>query len=163
VALALSEGLENVGIQMDQVASTLRTPCPECAFLRTCPPGLLGGSPVETYIGQILGPFHIPCHMLCAFDDPTWKDQAFDTRGCAGAAIFRANLSASPGPWTVERLPPSPSVFASFAEFVAHHQQIPLADAERQLEAHPPYEHLVDQLRRVDNMVRLVPKRDTPA
>ena len=35
-------------------------PCKTCPFRRDCTPGELGGSSVETFIGQAFGAFHIP-------------------------------------------------------------------------------------------------------
>ena len=108
--------------------SVRKEPCHECAFLRTCPPGLLGGSPVETYIGQALGPFSVPCHLQTDFRDPEWKDKAWDVQQCGGLAVFRTNIGiADRMPDALPCLPASSDVFATMAEFVAHHLQIPLA------------------------------------
>src|SRR5258707_14531702 len=44
------------------VAPAVANPCPQCPFNRSTEPGLLGGSPVETYVGQIYAPFVILSH-----------------------------------------------------------------------------------------------------
>lgn len=137
------------------IAPSVAKPCPECAFLKTCPPGLLGGSPVETYVGQIVGPFAIPCHMQCSFDDPEWKQKGFDTRQCAGAAHFRANLGLDKFlPPQLCPLPISIHVFQTMEAFVAHHKEITIEAAAAELQAKPPAAHLRDQLVRHDNMIR---------
>jgi hypothetical protein len=65
-------------------------PCPNCPFTRACPPGKLGGSPAHVFIGQVHGPFWLPCHAHSGFNDPNWKTD-YSKPQCVGAAIFRAN------------------------------------------------------------------------
>lgn len=118
-------------------------PCNECVFRRSSPaefqtPGTLGGSPATVYIGQTQGNFMIPCHKLCDFTDPNWRDKAFETGQCAGAAIYRANLGITP-PDPISKLPANhEEVFSSHAEFMAHHTGLSLEEAAKYLEIVPP-------------------------
>lgn len=106
-------------------------PCTECAFRRDIVPGLLGGSPPETYIGQLLLPFWIPCH--CQKNYRSKATVYGQVAECAGAAIMRANLGIRV-PRPMLRLPSNPKlVFATFAEFYAHHKQIPIEEAQKYL------------------------------
>lgn len=109
------------------------TPCPECPFNRKVAPGTLGGSPVQTYVGQAVLPFWLPCHM-----SPGYKGKVSDpttTQQCAGAAIFRNNIGvAAKMPAAILSLPPDRELsFSSLAEFVAHHLQVSVAAVERNL------------------------------
>jgi hypothetical protein len=116
-----------------------KTPCPECAFRRDIKPGALGGSHPEVYVGQLHGPFMIPCHLHYPKDDPNQSfrktDAVFEIPQCAGAAVMRANIGRDKIlPVEIHRLPKDTTlVFTSYAEFYAHHKGISLFDAERQL------------------------------
>lgn len=116
----------------------LRKPCSECPFSRRTAPGALGGSIPTVYIGQAFAGMWLPCHMLY---DPmkSAKDQDANRCGqCAGAAIFRANCGIETPPG-IKRLPPdTEAVFASPAEFLAHHAALPLAVAKMVLLRYPP-------------------------
>lgn len=129
---------------------TLAKPCKDCPFSRGVAPGALGGSPVETYIGQAVGPFMLPCHKTCDFDDPEWKDKVGQTPQCAGAAIYRANIGvADLMPPGIARLPPDrANVFASHEEFIAHHLQVSPFVARGLLQIITPAELLAIQLAR---------------
>jgi hypothetical protein len=91
----------------------------------------LGGSHPFTYIGQALGPFVLPCHLHCDFKDPEWKAKAADTPQCFGASTFRANIGAQ------MFMPPQfprveknlNDVFASPAQFLAHHLKLSVPEA----------------------------------
>lgn len=115
------------------------SPCAECPFARHIKPGALGGSPTSTYVGQANGPFWLPCHCSTDFNDPKWKTDVTKPQ-CAGAAIFRANVEvADKMPDFLLKLPKDTTkVFASFAEFVAHHEQVPLDTAAQFIKAFPP-------------------------
>ena len=66
-------------------------PCKSCPFRRNndLQKPNPGGSPPEVYIGQIRGPFILPCHKGKNYaGKQTDLSQALE---CAGAAIFRAN------------------------------------------------------------------------
>lgn len=125
-----------------------KTPCPACPYSRTCEPGALGGSPVEKYIGQALGPFLLPCHQHCDFTDPDWKLKVESTPQCAGAAVFRANLGVNAlMPKGLHELPANRgTVFSTAAEFVAHHRGVDLHTARMQLVLFPPEQMLRDEL-----------------
>jgi len=142
-------------INQEMTMKNLSAPCKECAFRRDSEPGYLGGSPVETFVGQVFGPFVIPCHCACDFEDPSWKDKVFETPQCAGTAIFRANLDLDRTlPPQLHQLPSDHKlVFTNPAEFMAHHKGIGVAEAEQILKT--PGSTIVDlrdaQLSRADN------------
>ena len=128
----------------------LRSPCDDCAFLRTSEPDNLGGSCAEVYIGQTHGPFWIPCHSSKEY---RCKESVMgDEAECVGSAIFRANIGAfdrfgeglttddpenNPGK-LFKPEPDTELVFATEAEFMAHHKQISIAEATLQLMILPP-------------------------
>lgn len=67
--------------------------CKTCPFNRATEPieENLGGSSVETYVGQITGPFWLPCH-----EDPLYNGTANnmgEVKICRGAAKLRSKLS----------------------------------------------------------------------
>lgn len=97
-------------------------PCNQCPFSRAIEPGYLGGSPPETFIGQAVLPFWLPCHQCSNYRGK--ESDASKVRQCAGAAIFRANIgSVPPAPMLV--LPKDTElVFSTVAEFYAHHKRI---------------------------------------
>lgn len=132
----------------------MAAPCGSCPFTRTSQPGNLGGSPVEVYIGQTHGPFVLPCHCACNFDDPNWKDKALDTPQCAGAAIFRANIGvAAELPPALHTLPADyERVFSDAEEFVAHHLDISYGRAAVLLAQTPPETLLRRELRKFGEM-----------
>jgi hypothetical protein len=122
---------------MNQVAAAVANPCPECPFNRRVRPGALGGSPVSTYVGQIVGPFALACHMHIDFQDPAWREMTAYTQTpqCAGVAVLRANIGIDRMlPAALPRAKPNHvSVFADLAEFVAHHTRLPLAGVRKAL------------------------------
>ena len=135
-----------------------RKPCHECAFRRDIKPGTLGGSPPETYVGQSEGPFYVPCH-ICYGDDPNWKTN-IDKPQCAGVAVYRANLGIPVGGDFLLKLPTdTENVFATHAEFLAHHKQISLESAKLELVKTTPQEHLRNELVRAGVAVHLVPRK----
>jgi hypothetical protein len=131
----------------------MAAPCKECPFSKDIEPGALGGSPVETYIGQAIGPFILPCHMACDFSDPHWKQKAINTPQCAGAAHFRANIGvAEMLPSQIHKLPESEKSFANLAEFVAHHLRTGIDQARVFLRFNPPAALLRKQMGRTSNI-----------
>lgn len=99
-------------------------PCRDCPFTRACPPGKLGGSSALTFVGQVHGPFWLPCHSHTNYADPNWKTDISKPQ-CAGAAMFRANVGvAELMPDGLLAATPDASVFASAAEFLAHHAPV---------------------------------------
>lgn len=125
------------------------TPCPECPFSRACKPGDLGGSPWTKYVGQVAGPFWLPCHAHSDFDDPNWKTD-YSKPQCCGAATFRTHvnrvnpkLASMPANHTL--------VFSSFEEFVSHHLNIPPSVASKLLELYPPDLLMLSELGQTSN------------
>jgi hypothetical protein len=125
------------------MSQELRSPCRNCPFSRTTEPGYLGGSPPETYIGQICGPFVLPCHAGHNYHDPVARRDPNNLQ-CAGAAIFRANVGVDGGmPAKLLHLPiDNNKVFGTFAEFLAHHRGLRVYQAEVLLAVQSPLEHL---------------------
>ena len=101
-----------------------KKPCAGCPFSRKCEKGALGGSPIETYLGQIHGPFWLPCH-----EDPEYAGKESgvnEVQQCAGAATLRANLGISGimPPALLSLEPDKEAVFSSLGELVAHHTDL---------------------------------------
>lgn len=119
-----------------------------CPFRRDTPPGELGGSTTDVYVGQAHGPFWLPCHNSPGYSSETRRDPKHAQ--CAGAAIFRANTGrASALPAGLLSLPPDKEkVFGSYAEFVSHHEKAPLDFAERKLRFFPPDLMMIAQMER---------------
>ncbi len=132
----------------------VQNPCPACPFSRAVAPGALGGSPISKYVGQIIGPFVLPCHKHCDFDDPQWREKSIETPQCAGAAIFRANLGVNKLlPPALHKMPEDrETVFGSLTEFVQHHLQCDHLTAIAYLVDHPP----MDMLRRELSSKRVI-------
>lgn len=109
-------------------------PCPACPFTRTSKPGHLGNSPAPAFVVQAAGPFTLPCHAHCDFDDPDWRAKAPQTPQCAGAASFRTHIFGEGGiasdgkmrklPDAIPMRAADPNVFQRPSEFVAHHMQM---------------------------------------
>lgn len=103
------------------------SPCSGCPFRRDIKPGELGGSPAETYVGQIVLPFWLPCHMSPNYQGK--ESKATEVCQCAGAAIFRANIGIVP-PRPLLALPrDTDKVFSTLADFYAHHKSMMRTDA----------------------------------
>lgn len=140
----------------------LKKPCEQCPFARHVTPGGTGGTDPSVYIGQAVGPFWLPCHM-----DPNYQGAGQFVgedvvAQCGGAAHFRANLGVdSFMPMVLHRRPRDfVTVFATPAELIAHHRQIPLAEAEAFLEAHSLSELLqieFDKIKGHPEKVKAVP------
>jgi hypothetical protein len=127
-------------------------PCDECAFMRNCERGLLGGSSPETYIGQAEAGFRIPCHCRypeIAPGDPDWKSKVIDAPQCVGYAIFRANLGLPDRPG-IHKAKPSPDAFASYAEFYAYHTGDTVEQAMEYLQWCPPWLCAIRELGKQD-------------
>jgi hypothetical protein len=124
-----------------------KSPCSTCAFRRDSPsdrlvPGTLGGSAPHVYVGQCHGPFWIPCHMT--YDGKIQNEEEMkrnpQNRECAGAAIMRANTGDDQRlPAQLLHLPPDKeAVFATYAEFLAHHYNCSIEQAQGFLDKAPP-------------------------
>lgn len=124
--------------------------CKQCPFSRQVEPGALGGSPPETYVGQIIGNFWLPCHLHSDFSDPRWG-QDISKAQCAGAAVMRANLGIDGRmPAELHKLPAGSdeNVFTALWEFIAHHTGLSEAEAREWLKLHPPRLMLMAELLR---------------
>lgn len=131
-------------------------PCGSCPFSKKSKPGELGGSPITTYLGQICGPFALPCHSQKGYKG---NDTPIHAEGCAGAAIFRANIGVAdmmpPGILTLEAHS-DPNVFPTLTAFIKHH--IPDAtDAKVAAMVAMVPEFLSDQLRIAQAKGRIYP------
>lgn len=137
-------------------------PCPNCPWRRAVEPGALGGSEPEVYIGQAVGPYRIPCHAHYIDKPDVTREEMALAPECVGAAMFRANVGiASMLPGALLRMPPDKvEVFASYAEFLAHHKRIDVSAAKLQLIAKSPVEHLQDQLARSGKFYMLAPNQN---
>ncbi len=139
-----------------------RSPCRECPWSRTTPPGgnHPGGSPVETYIGQVNGPFWLACHMRYEKGVDAKDQTPGRAPECAGAAIFRANVGLSDKlSQRLHRLPSdTKKVFADFAEFMAHHKQIMPMLARILLSRVTPDALTYQEMQRRELKVTLYPK-----
>lgn len=137
-------------------------PCDECAFRRSIEPGFLGGSPPEVYVGQINGPFWIPCHCPKNYDQKGMMNKGeavlSEHAECVGSAVFRANLGvADRYPDEFMAMPADHiNVFSTYAEFVAHHMRITIAEAQALLEMVPPTEWTRVELNKAE--VKLIKK-----
>lgn len=135
------------------MTTNVKKPCKDCPFMAWTKPGALGGSPPETFIGQAFGPFLLPCHKHCNFDDPNWKQKVNETPQCAGAAMFREAMGISDRlPEQIHRLEPEGPLLANPLEFYVHHKQITPHEAMQQLMQRPPGVLLQEQLARQSNI-----------
>lgn len=85
-------------------------PCSDCPWRRAALPGWLGSLTAEEWLSAVHGEAQIDCHVQ------------FD-RQCAGAAIYRANVSKVPRDRTLLVLSPDRSVFGSRTEFLKYHSK----------------------------------------
>jgi hypothetical protein len=117
--------------------------CKECPFNRKNvleKHKALGGSDPGVYIGQIHGPFWLPCHL-----DREYKDKNSDpakVHQCAGAAVFRANIGVDAlMPEQMLRLPlgSDPNVFTSVEEFISHYMECSMEAAAELNRIIPPW------------------------
>lgn len=137
-------------------------PCGHCSFRRDTPPGNLGGSPPETFMAQMPGPFRIPCHL--AYNPagyPTRQELLEATLAmpqCGGAAVMRANMGLNEHlPDHIHKLAPDHvTVFSSPVEFYAHHKQITQVQAAMQLIARPIPVLMAELLARGNGLIKRV-------
>lgn len=108
---------------------------------------------MEVFIGQAFGAFWLPCHERTDYSDPEWRT-AYETPQCAGAAIFRSNCHPAERPDFLLLLPSDvENVFASDAEFMAHHTNITLAAADGRLKVRTPMQHWINEMARANAKV----------
>lgn len=126
--------------------------CAECPWSRQSKPGHLGGSEPEVYIGQATGAFFLPCHLTYSADSENIRDNLDCTGGCAGAAIYRANVGIDHRlPDEIHKLPADHGpVFSSPVEFLAHHKGISLGQAFNQLINQGPNDLLKIEMDKVE-------------
>jgi hypothetical protein len=125
--------------KIPEKSKTLKKQCKDCPYSKTVVPGGLGGAKPEVYIGQGHGPFYLPCHKTCDFNDPNWKDNVTNPKQCAGAAIYRANIErADIMPKSLLKLPKNNSVFESPEELYSHHAKVSMKEAELFLKSNDP-------------------------
>jgi hypothetical protein len=104
---------------------TTPKPCVECPWVRTARPGHLGPATAEEWCEIAHGEPPVACHMTIKRVDlegiGNWEDPAM--RQCAGAAIFRANISKTPLNPSIARGEPDRNlVFSWDDEFISHHE-----------------------------------------
>ena len=95
--------------------------CGSCPFSKNSKPGALGGSSITVYLGQIVGPFVLPCHSTKGYKG---NATGIEAESCAGAAVFRANIGvADMMPDALLHLPAlsDPDVFPTLSAFIKHH------------------------------------------
>ena len=137
---------------------TCQAPCDQCCFIRSIEPGNLGGSAPEVYIGQAQAGMWIPCHSTYEEGVHPKLQSHFKTRQCAGCAIYRSNCGITSPFAPVENLPAdTEKVFASHAEFLAHHRGISVESAEMILSIVPPKLLAIRELSSASCQLRLVP------
>ncbi len=135
-------------------------PCDTCPFARTTAPKTLGGSSPETFVGQANGKFIIPCHCHIDYSDPDWRlNSVTNASQCAGAAIFRANLVIQQDGGLVKLPKDTETVFASFAEFHAHHREITVAESAVFLKTMTPEILTLHEMERAGVRFHLIPKQ----
>lgn len=83
--------------------------CSDCPWSRASLPGWLGGNSAQEWIGFAHTETYIPCHVL-------------DGAECAGAAVYRANVSKLPRPGLLRLPADRKAVFATPVEFLEHHK-----------------------------------------
>lgn len=101
-------------------------PCSDCPWRRVATQGWLGPLTPEMWVEGVHSDAPIACHqtIVRVGDDGlgSWDDPAM--RQCRGAAIFRANVCKMPRDTNVVTGPADEeTVFASNAEFLAHHEK----------------------------------------
>lgn len=124
-----------------------KKPCGDCPFRKNIEPGNLGGSSVGTYLGQLYGPFRLPCHLQYSADFPGERskersEQSMTVPECVGAAMLRGSaleLRDRQLPSALLRLSADDTVFESLAAFASHHsggeiQVVPIPMLERLLQ-----------------------------
>lgn len=105
----------------------MKKPCKTCPFKKgTTSPGLIGGSTPDVYIGQSQGPFFLPCHNSKGYAGKETTLESADTKQCAGANIFRANIGVSERmPKGIAQLPKDlENVFSTREEFLSHYYTV---------------------------------------
>lgn len=102
------------GAEAVRVTRQHTTPCDDCPFARTALRGWLGDASPAAWIAMAHGETRIECHTRVGPGRVGFQ--------CVGAATYRANVCKMPRDPSQLRRPPDPvAVFATPAEFRAHH------------------------------------------
>lgn len=103
------------------VAKQITKPCSDCPFARASLRGWLGPLDADAWVRLAHGEGYSECHTTFIRDNG--EDRPAD---CAGLAIYRANVVKVPRDPEALILPSDKTlVFASPAEFLAHHKRWP--------------------------------------
>lgn len=108
----------------------MRRPCKECPFAKSTPPDKGQKFDSLQYVGQIRGPFWLPCHMSKGYEENRLDHERHEQ--CAGAAMHRDLVGvAGRMPDQLLKLEGDEQVvFKTHEEFVAHHEQVPIDVAQ---------------------------------
>lgn len=112
-------------------------PCKTCPFTRKVEPGYLGGSPLETYVGQHFLPFRVPCHEHVDYSKKDWKPGALKVNQCVGFAMCRNSAGLDdvmPEELMKTEYDDQVDGFRNIWEFWAFHKEIPYEDALKELD-----------------------------
>lgn len=113
---------------MPELRPTCEKPCNDCPFRRKSMPGWLGDDTPENFIATTMSDYPMPCHQTIDYSDPDWKrlwERVATGKLCGGALIFFANISKLSRWPDRPRLPADKeNIFASPAEFIAHHTSL---------------------------------------
>lgn len=101
---------------MTDLPPPLANPCNECPWRKNAKAGYLGPHRAKKWAQMAHGEGAIACHKTIKVSE-SWED----TRQCAGAASFRANVCKMPRDPTVAQGPPRDDVFQTTEAFVEHH------------------------------------------
>jgi hypothetical protein len=104
-------------------------PCSDCPWARTAAPGWLAGETPANCVRDAHGEVRIDCHTKledCEPSDQGEPEESGWSWQCAGAAIYRANVSKLTRDGETLRLPKDKvRVFATSQEFIVHHSPSP--------------------------------------
>jgi hypothetical protein len=110
-------------------------PCGRCPFRRDSAAGWLGEAPPEEFVQLIQIEYPLPCHATLDYEDPRWRErwEAGEVGSlCRGALVMAANMRKLARNQSAQPRVPADceAVFATPAEFVAHHRSSPVRSWE---------------------------------
>jgi hypothetical protein len=89
-----------------------KVPCSDCPWARKSLPGWLGSLSADEWLAHVTGESFMKCHVFC-------------NQQCAGAAIFRRNITKLPVDAKQLKLEKDRDlVFSNPAEFKQHHDRL---------------------------------------
>lgn len=88
-------------------------PCSDCPWSRKCVRGWTGPNDVATWIAAVHADERITCHTRKQPNGEHWQ--------CAGAAIYRSNVSKNPRDKSLLLLPANTKLVFTWGEFERHH------------------------------------------